>query len=339
MKRYLTRLCALLLVALLPLSFLASCSNTKEEQTVVGTCAGYDVLYEELRFVTLTYKDMLENTYGEGIWDDPTTAEQYRAELEEEVYRNLLNNYAVLAACDYYMGDAMDAGAMEDEDIVAAVDAQLEEMKEACGSKKEYRATLEENYLTENFFRFTLTVAQLENELLHVLTQDLALIENDLKDFVAWLKDGNGVYVQHVFVRNDAGEDVAANRQKAESVRQMLLADPSQINKIIGNTELDDDYYNVDSYYIVRDVYVESMENAAFALGAVGDVSEVVETDDGYYVLVRMEDSEEILLSKASYLLDSYQWAKVEQFVEGFRPQISIEWNEYGKSLDLLTIK
>lgn len=337
MKKQFKRLLALLLVAVFTL--LVSCANTKQEQTVVGTCAGYDVLYEELRFVTLTYKDMLESTYGEGIWDDPTTAEKYRSELEELVNRNLLNNYAVLAACNYYMGDAMRAGAMEDKDIVAAVDAQIEEMIASYNSKGEYRKDLEEQHLTEHFLRFTLTVAQIENELLHVLTQDLGLIENDLKTFVEWLKNGNGVYVQHIFVRNDQGEDKEANRQKAESIRTQLAADPTQLSKMLGNTEIDDDYYNVDPYYIVRDVYIQSMEDAAFALKHVGDVSNIVETDEGYYILVRMEDSEQILLSKSPALLQSYQWAKVEQIVDGFRTDLSIAYNDYGKSLDLLTIQ
>ena len=81
-------ICALALLLLL----MSACSDNRQDRKVVGTCAGYDVLYEELRYVTLTYKDMLEATYGEGIWDDPATAEQYRAELEETVFRVILNN-------------------------------------------------------------------------------------------------------------------------------------------------------------------------------------------------------------------------------------------------------
>lgn len=339
MKKTVLQLVALILTFTLCLGAFTSCSNKKQEQTVIGTCAGYDVLYEELRFVTMTYKSMLENTYGKGIWDDPATAEQYRAELEELVWSNLLNNYAVLAACNYYMGDAMKAGAMEDEDIVAAVDAQIQEMKDSYGSKKEYKDTLKEEFLTENFIRFTLTVAELENELLYVVTQDLGLIENDLEKFVQWLKEDNCVYVQHILVSNDVGEDKEANRQKAEGIRQQLLNDPSQITKMIGKEDIDDDYYNIDPYYIVRDVYVKEMENAAFALDAVGDVSEVVETEDGFYILVRMEDSEQILLTKSTALLKSYQWAKVEQLIEGFRDEISVELNDYGKTLDILTIE
>ena len=100
MKKIL-RIAASVLAIVMLLTAAVSCRSKQEklEQTVVGTCGGHDVLYEELRYVTLTYKEMFESTYGEGIWDTPESAEKYRAELEETVMAMLCNNYAVLAAC------------------------------------------------------------------------------------------------------------------------------------------------------------------------------------------------------------------------------------------------
>ena len=68
------------------------------DRKIVATCNGFDIPYEELYFVTMFYKDALADTYGEGIWEDPATAEQYRAELEELVMENLNQNYVVLSA-------------------------------------------------------------------------------------------------------------------------------------------------------------------------------------------------------------------------------------------------
>ncbi len=334
------RASVLLLAILLMLTALVGCSeDDKQNRKVIGTCAGFDVLYEELRYVTLSYKDMFAATYGQDIWATPESAETYRAELEETVGRVMLNNYAVLAACNYYMGDAMAAGAMEDKDIVAAVDAQIEELKNSYKSESDYKAALKAMYVSEHFLRFTLTVAQLENELLHVLTQDLGLIEDNLTDFYEWLKDGNSVYVQHIFIENDKGEDKEANRQKAESVRDQLRADPNAIIALSGDVTVDDDLANINPYYIVRDVYVESVETAALSLGSVGDVSDVIEVENGFYVLIRMEDSEQTLLAQSTALLDSYQWAKVEAEVDSFRDDIALELNDYGKTIDLLAIR
>ena len=126
------RIGALALMLLLCLSALVGCTSakTKQERRVIGTCAGYDVRYEELRYLTLTYKDLFEETYGEGIWEDPVTAEKYRVELEETVWDLLLNNYAVLATCDQYLPKK---NAIEDEAITEAVDGMIEEKGERVG--------------------------------------------------------------------------------------------------------------------------------------------------------------------------------------------------------------
>ena len=196
----------LLTVALLSTA-LCGCSD-KKYQEVIGTCADYDVLYEELRYVTLSYKDMFESTYGKGIWDTPETAEQYREELEEVVWDMMLNNYTVLAACAYYM----DQASINDDSIDDAVDAQVQDTINELGGKKAFQSSLEELHMTEHFLRFCLRVAQLENELLYVLSDDLGLIEDDLDEFITWLEDGNVRYVQHVYISNDPGDDKEAAR-------------------------------------------------------------------------------------------------------------------------------
>lgn len=333
-RRIFALLLALLLIALTAVG--CTSAKTKQERRVIGTCAGYDVLYEELRYLTLTYKDLFEDTYGEGIWDDPVTAEQYRKELEDTVWDLLLNNYAVLAACDNYLPKK---NAIEDEAIQEAVDGMIEEMIASYDSKKEYKAALEEYHTTENFLRFTFGVAQLENELIYALADDWELMINNLEDFEAWLRDGNCVYVQHVYIRNDKGEDIEANRVLAEQARLALITadNEEQINEIIGD-HLNEDLQPA-PYYVVKGVYVQEIEDAAYGLDFVGDVSHVVETGEGFYVLVRMEDSTEILLSKITSLFSDYQNTVVEDYVEMAKQTLRLELNEYGKSLDLLTIE
>ena len=328
----LKRAALLLLILALLSTALCGCSD-KKYQEVIGSCAGYDVLYEELRYVTLSYKDMFEATYGEGIWDTPESAEKYRRELEDVVWDMMLNNYAVLAACAYYM----DPASINDESLDDAVEAQIEDTINELGGKSAFRDSLEDLHMTEHFLRFCLRVAQLENELLYVLSDDLGIIEEDLDSFIAWMEDGNVRYVQHVYISNDPGDDKEENRAIAEGVRNQLLQGVD-IGKIIGSS-VNEDMQNAAPYFLVRDVYVDEMEDAAFALGFVGDVSQVVDVGTGYYVLQLMEYNDSALLLQAADLLTSYQWAKVEDVVETFRPQISLVLNDYGKGIDLLTIQ
>ncbi|MBQ8432924.1 MAG: peptidylprolyl isomerase [Clostridia bacterium] len=335
MKIALRILSGILLIALLTTGLL-SCKSQweKEGEKVIGSCAGYDVLYEELRYVTLSYKDMFASTYGEDIWATAESAERYRAELEETVWDMMLNNYAVLAACAYH---GLGKDDLESDAITAAVDGQIDEMIEYYGSKKTFRAAVEEMYMTEHFTRFCLSVAELENELCYVL-QDLGKVHKDQGKFLEWLEEGNYAYVQHIFLRNDPGDDPATNRAKAEEVAEKLR-NGANIADFIGNSKYNEDTANLSPYYLVRDVYDPAIEKAALALRFDGDVSSVVETENGYYVLVRMESSTDKLMLQLPTLLTSYQWAKTEAVVEEFRAKITLELNEYGKSIDLLTIQ
>ena len=328
------KLLAAVLATVLLLSVLGACTpaEVKAQQRPIGTCAGYDVLYEELRYVTLSYKDILASAYGETIWDTPESAEQYREELERVVWQMMRNNYAVLAACqDYISKEDMESDLFDD-----AVDAVIDEAIEAYGGEEAFREEMEKLYMTENLVRFCQYVAKLEYELLCVLADDLNVIENDKDDFIAWVRDGNGVYVQHIFIENDEGEDIEENRAKAEQVRAQLQSGTS-IASLVG-TSVNEDLKNVQPYYIIKDVYVREMEDAAFAMEHVGDVSAVVETANGFYVMQRLEDTGNTLTAKAEELLRSYQMALLEDFINGYKDDLVIELNEYGKSIDLLSI-
>lgn len=327
------RFAAVLLLCLLLIVPLTSCADARMKKTI-GTCAGYEVPYGELRYITMINRELMKNAYGEDIWTDPAKTAQYLPELESIIWDNLRNNYAVLALCAKYglTKDDLYSDAIQD-----AVDQKIKEAIEQYGSKSAFRKAMKEQYMTEDFVRFALAVTQLENELLHVLTDDLSVIFPTVEPFVAWLEEGNYVRVQHVFIENDKDESIEENRALAESVRSQLLQGENIATFI--NSAINEDLYNTAPYYLVRDVYVEEMEDAAFRLHYVGDVSEVVETDRGFYVLVRIEDDRSALYSASLSLLESYQWAKLEEMVNETKNTLKVELNDYGKGLDLLKIK
>lgn len=351
MKKNTVRLLGVLLCAAVLAAALTSCgglsAKEKREQTPVGTCAGYDVLYEELRYVVLTYKVIFESTYGKGIWDTPESAERYRAELEETVFRVMTNNYAVLAACAAY---GLTADDVYGEEIDRAVEETIAEAVAEFENEKEYVAEMERLHMTDHLVRFTVRVLKAENELLFVLADDLGgqgeeklgdlrvIPYNTTSAFAEWLARDNYRYVQHVFVRNDKGDDPVTNRAIAERMREELRSGIKTIGQLVGSAD-NEDLTNTAPYFMVRGVYTEALESAAFGLARDGAVSDVVETADGFYVLVREAVPAGQLEKEINSLLSSYQWAVLESIVDDFGEGLTIEYNDYGKSLDLLTIE
>jgi hypothetical protein len=143
MRRIVKIIClAMALVLLLPTLCACRSKWDKEGEKKIGECAGYDGLFEELRFVTLYYKDSFAATYGEDIWDTPESAEQYREELEAVVWDMMLNNYAVLAACAQYRITKKD---LESDAIQNAVNEQISEVIAEEGGKEAFEQMLKEH--------------------------------------------------------------------------------------------------------------------------------------------------------------------------------------------------
>ena len=152
MKKTINKIISILLaVSILAASVIAlsSCSNNdKLNRMVVGKVGEYDVYYEELRWLTMQYKDLLASSYGKDIWDKKDTAEKYRKELEDAVYASIISNYAILTLCDdeilKLQGEKLiDINGSEVQDIV---EQYINETIEEMGSRAAYNNSLEKSF-------------------------------------------------------------------------------------------------------------------------------------------------------------------------------------------------
>ena len=328
-----------LCLALLLLCPLLACSGCGKMQKKVATCEGYDVRYEELRYLVLLNKSLLESTYGEHIFQTPESAEQYRAQLEAAVLEDLKENYAVLAACNYYLPELK----IDSDEIEAQVDALIKSAADQVGGEQIFYDLSEQNYhMTKGFIRFSAAVSVMEDKLRQELAaRGMIFADNQRVEFFDWIREGNGVYVQHLFIRNDPGERIEDNRALAEEARELLRTEEITIREAVGSAKYNQDPSNTIPYYLIKDVYDPALEAAALPLidKWEGYVSDVVETDAGFYVFIRIDDDDDLLNAKLSSLLSSYQWAKTEEIKNTFRDGLVFEWTKFGKRLDWLEIE
>jgi hypothetical protein len=222
MKKLLSVFLALSL--LISASLLISCGNDdKLNKTAVGTVGTYEVCYEELRWLTMQYKDLYEASYGEVLWDNADTAEKYRADLENAVFSAIVANYAVLTLCDDPMltlnGEKLID--INSSSVQSLVNQFINDTVTEAGGEKNYKKELEKNYLTDSLYRFITGIDICEN-LLFKQYCELQLIDDSNDAAYEYIME-NFIRTKHIYIQNDAGDDTAANRALAESIRVKLI--------------------------------------------------------------------------------------------------------------------
>ena len=308
----------------------------------VATCNGYDIPYEELRFVTLFYKDALEGKHGKGIWDDPVTAEKHRAELESLVNEKLNENYVVLAACEELEIPT------EGKEIDEYVEEQMEILRAEFENEQEYEAWLAENWMTERYMRFSIGISYLESAIYYTLLDNnlYAFRQDNIDEFKEYVEtSGNYVRTVHVFIENAEGEDPSANLARAREISDRLRAIVSEddrmaaMNDAIGSKD-NDDLYSVsgEGYYFTQGEMDEDYERAAFAL-EIGEVSEPVVCKGGNFVIMRLAPDAAYIDKNAQNLLNFYHSVALGMYEDQFRARCVVEFNEYGKSIDLVAVQ
>ena len=337
------RYAALLLALALTLPSLISCAltpiePTEEELAVVGKIGNYDVHYDELRFLTVNFKAELEKKYGEGIWDNPETAAKYKDELKELVYDSIVSDYyAVLAlADDYYVGGS--STMLNEEEILNAVQADVEATAEEQGGNGKYKSWLSDNAFSDRLYRFYLAADHCAQELLFVLVSDLGIIPDDDKSIKEYMHSDKFLRTNHVYISDTSENGLAL----AERLRGELAAsDDPATDIILMKGRYCDDWTMTTTHgkYFARysSDLPEEYELAAFELDE-GEVSKVVTTDSGYYVILRLEVEEAYLTAKFDDFKDDILGSEFNKILREYLSDMEFVPNEYGASLDLVAI-
>ena len=319
----------------------------KQEQTAVGTCAGYDIPYEELRFVAYNYRKHLEQKYGSDIWNSAVTATKYAEELETLVTENLNTTYAVYALCEHLN---VPLNSSDVNDYVKKKMKELKESEDFGGSKKAFNEWLKENYMTEHLLEQTLKSAYLESMALNAMIEAKQYITysyDNLSEFLNYVEHSEDyARTLHVYIANAKGENVPSDKTlaRAQEICDALRGETTlteRFNRLCEFIRTDSNDYQMtttDGYYFTKNEMDAAYEKATFDL-AIGDVSDPLVTDDGVYVIMRLAPEASYIMTKYATLLDNYQAARLGAMIETFRKQNPAVLNEYGKSLALWALE
>jgi len=328
-KTVLKRTAAILLAALTVFP-LVSCQkipkSTREEKTAVLTVDEFSVPYEQVRYVV--------RNYMAGYGDDAFWTEEKAEELSEEIladtYETLRQQYAILSLAKKYGIERTDSA------IGELVDSQMTAVIEGYGGEKAYTEALEAAFMTDSVYRFFLTVNAVSEELYYAMLEKGDLMA-DGDGLTAVIRSDEFVRVKQILIENGADDDPAENRETAEKARARAAAG-EDFDALV--KEYGEDLYmfnNTDGYYMCRGVWHKAFEDTAFSLG-IGEISEVIETDAGYSVLLRCEKEESYISAHLAELGEDYRDAVFSLAIEKTASEMTVSETEAFQQYTLLTM-
>ena len=302
----------------------------KDDLKVVANVFGNDVCLEEVKYLTFNYKLEMENKYGEGIWDAPDSSEFYRDELEGKVYAAMLQNPVLLSFYEEYDVD------IDDKDTKNAVQEYINSVSEEMGGIESYKKQLKENGISDHHLRYMLAL-EMSREELRQKFLEAGLIDDADEIARTFIESDEVIRTLHVYICNDAGDDIEENRALAKKVVS-LLDEGEPITRMIGRYSEDFYMTTTDGYYFMRGEYEEAYENAAFALG-VDEYSGVVEGENGFYVIMRLPKESEYIEKNFADLKDRYIYVLFENVINERLATAELVYTDYGKNIDILNLE
>lgn len=340
MKRTIRTLFSLVLVAALLCSLVACGAASPlhaspRASKVVAMAGDVEILYEELYFVAMNRIKEMKNEHGEAVFADPARV----TELEQFVRERLLTKQTALVSLGYTYGIDVHEG-----DIAENVQIYMESTMEQKfkGDRAAYVAYLNESYMTDHYARAYFGVEHyLANEIVLAMLGRGELETSD-EAVMAHINGNDFVRTSHVFVkRNDPRYTVAENRAHADEIRAAIMAKTTPEERYAALRDAIGGKYNNDfndllgnGYYFSRGEMDEAYENAAFAL-AEYEVSPVVETSEGYYVIMRLPKEADYVKEHFQTLKEKSYFVTLNAKVDERLAAMSLQMTSFGEGLDL----
>ncbi len=308
----------------------------------MGNVGEREIYYDELRYLTLRYKTELEEKYGKGIWDDESSASLYEEELRALVASGIVDGgyYAVLELADrYYSGGS--AAMTTEKEIEQAVSDEINETAEELGGKKKYFELLETEGLSDRLFRFYLNAGFCADELSYVLINDLGVIANTEEANQKRIDEGKLIRTNHIFIEGKTEE----SRKKAESIRnELLLCDASElyntflIKKTVYCTDTTITTLNGAYFARYTSNYGDAYEKTAVNT-EIGKIGELLETDSGYYVIIRLELEQAYVKKNYESVVNQLLGSEFNEIIDDIKKEQTFTFNELGASIVLSSVK
>lgn len=293
---------------------LASCGGPGAE--TVLRVGNNKISYDEYRYFYINYRNSYEKSGETG----------YAEKLKSEVENGLRQKYAK-------MDLAEENKIILNEDELNAVAGMKASYIESYGDVTAFQNALTEGALTEELFEKMLEFQTLDKKLREFITGEYSgKIDSDDQTVESFI-NSHFIHATHILILNEAGDDLAANLRLAEELRQRAVSGEDFDALIDGYNEDPGMGEDNTGYYFTEGQMIPEFEEAAEEL-AVGEISKVVLSENGYHVIKRMPLDPVYIDKHFEKLRDAYKARMYNVIIEETAQNLEIEYTDLYSELD-----
>ena len=225
----------------------------------------------------------------------------------------------------------------------AAYDEELAQAKEDLGGEEVYANWLSSNCITDEGMEKLSQVGVLFNHVLDGMFQDGSEYAPTAEDLLTFATENDFLCAKHILLMTQdpttgqplSEEEAAAKRDAAQALLDQLKAiqDPAELEKTFDtlmneNSEDTGLAANPDGYTFTAGQMVPEFEEATRALDF-GQVSDLVESDYGYHIILRLDPG------KSDSLRSQWATQKLNAMVDQWVDEAEVEETEAFTNLDI----
>ena len=319
--------------------------SSKEDSKTVGEIDGYNVKYEELKYVAFVVRERYEKLYGDDVWTNADKAAQYKDAFEEEVMRELCDIYSTLSICDEVNVKT------NSKEVKEYVDAQIAEIIDVDFKKdvEAYKTYLAKYSLTDSFNRFKIKCYYLDLLALQKMIEKehdaIKYSDRNPTEFVDYVVSSDDFYrtIHVYFEKNGENDDDIRFEASALVADMKAISDNAERYErmcyFIGHRGDYVEGYVTDTiagFYITDGVFGDEYDTAARSLGDYEVAA--VETEYEIFVIMKMPKEKSHVDSSFDKIISYYYQKAYFDYRVGVAEGLEFKPNKYYNTLDILNL-
>lgn len=318
------RLLPLVLTAVLGMSVLSGCGNSIDAAKTGATLDGQEISLGFMNFMARYQQAIYDGRFASMFGEDQNVWEQNFFEEDVTTENSVKQSVADMVEEYYLLEKHMSDYKVEiTDDELSAIDAAAEKF---MGDNS--KAAIKQLGATKEYVAEMLRLATIQSKMTEAI---YAEVDTEVSDEEAAQKTISYVQVACNSTTNDEGETVdyteeekANIKQQVEDFRDSAAEDFESAAESAGYTVSNASFGDNDESYTLDDSVIEAAKKLSD-----GDISEVITTDDNFYV-VRMDSTfdKDATEQKKKSIVTDRRSDHYTEVCDGYREEAKLELNE-----------